>query len=244
MFNPPLLLAFLTRRCMAEGCQFVQRHVTCVLRDTDGAAVVVNCAGLEGHRVHHPEDPQPYRSMVAGRGQVLQVRVKAPAPPCTVCVDDDTEVRYILPRPHCPRGTVIMGGSYDAMAPDASGKFSTAPDVELSGRILTGCARLLGRPEKDFEVMRTVVGLRPVRPAGLCISGAVVGASGRVIVHNYGVGGCGYTVGWGCADLVAQVAAQLLPCAQSNRPATAEVCVDKATHAVGIDVQRLPRSSL
>ena len=48
------------------------------------------------------------------------------------------------------------------------------------------------------RLIRTVVGLRPYRPQGF-----VVGAErfdDKLIVHNYGHGGAGVTLSWGCAD--------------------------------------------
>jgi len=58
-----------------------------------------------------------------------------------------------------------------------------------------------------------VVGLRPGRPAVRLeaerpgVGGG--GAGGRPVVHNYGHGGSGFTVCWGCADEVAETVAAL-----------------------------------
>lgn len=87
----------------------------------------------------------------------------------------------------------------------------------LSGVALAGCATRaasslpvatistdpLVRSEMD-RVTRTVVGLRPFRPQGFRLEAEVI--EGRTVVHNYGHGGCGVTLSWGCAGRAANMA--------------------------------------
>lgn len=58
----------------------------------------------------------------------------------------------------------------------------------------------------DDQVLRVVCGLRPCRRGGLRIETERLGSVGKTIVHNYGHGGCGVTLGFGtaieAADLV------------------------------------------
>src|SRR3954451_25021693 len=49
------------------------------------------------------------------------------------------------------------------------------------------------------RVIRTVVGLRPFRPSGFVVRAEKLGD--KVVVHNYGHGGCGITLSWGTAAL-------------------------------------------
>ena len=55
------------------------------------------------------------------------------------------------------------------------------------------------------RVTRTVVGLRPFRPAGFRLEAEEI--AGRLIVHNYGHGGCGVTLSWGTSLRAADMAA-------------------------------------
>jgi D-amino-acid oxidase len=58
------------------------------------------------------------------------------------------------------------------------------------------------RPEiAGARVLEHRVGLRPVRHA-VRLERAVL-PNGRVLVHNYGHGGAGVTVAWGCARVAA-----------------------------------------
>lgn len=53
----------------------------------------------------------------------------------------------------------------------------------------------------ESRVIRTVVGLRPFRRTGFALYATVLG--GKRLVHNYGHGGGGISLSWGCATLAA-----------------------------------------
>jgi glycine/D-amino acid oxidase-like deaminating enzyme len=54
------------------------------------------------------------------------------------------------------------------------------------------------------RVLRTIVGLRPFRPAGFVVRAEKLGD--KTLVHNYGHGGAGVTLSWGTSELaVAEV---------------------------------------
>lgn len=57
---------------------------------------------------------------------------------------------------------------------------------------------------REDRIIRTVVGLRPYRPAGFVVRTDVI--DGKPIVHNYGHGGGGITLSWGTAHLAMEEA--------------------------------------
>jgi D-amino-acid oxidase len=59
------------------------------------------------------------------------------------------------------------------------------------------------RVSADREI-RTVVGLRPYRPSGFRVAAERLGD--KLVVHNYGHGGCGVTLSWGTSELAARLA--------------------------------------
>ena len=74
----------------------------------------------------------------------------------------------------------------------------------MAEAIVRRCAAL--RPQlAGARVLGHRVGLRPVRDAVRLEREPLSG--GRVLVHNYGHGGAGITVAWGCAEEAARLAA-------------------------------------
>jgi glycine/D-amino acid oxidase-like deaminating enzyme len=56
----------------------------------------------------------------------------------------------------------------------------------------------------EDRVIRTVVGLRPYRASGFVLRAEKLGD--KTIVHNYGHGGAGITLSWGCSEIAAEEA--------------------------------------
>jgi D-amino-acid oxidase len=54
------------------------------------------------------------------------------------------------------------------------------------------------------RIIRTVAGLRPYRPSGFLVRAERMGE--KVLIHNYGHGGCGITLCWGTAKLAVDLA--------------------------------------
>ncbi|GIL93427.1 hypothetical protein Vretimale_6075 [Volvox reticuliferus] len=164
------------------------------LRDGD-VDLVVNAAGLGSLELL--PDPE----VVPIRGQV--VRVEAP----WVKQAYFYEPYYIIPN----RDTVVLGGT------GQKGDFNLTVSAEDKRRILDGCCRLLPSLRRA-RVVADWVGLRPGRTSlrlelqregvrqGAGSSGSP-GGGGRVVpvVHNYGHGGAGLTLAWGCAGDVVRL---------------------------------------
>lgn len=148
------------------------------LRDLPlGADVVVHCAGI-GARLFAAD-----LTVVPARGQVVYVE--------QIGLDrwwlDPDGPTYVVPRSH----DIVVGGT------DEEGEWSRTPSAEAARVILDRAAALV--PElRDARVLRHKVGLRPVRPS------VRLERVDRV-VHNYGHGGAGVTLSWGCAAEVAEL---------------------------------------
>jgi D-amino-acid oxidase len=105
---------------------------------------------------------------------------------------------------------------------------------------LPGCATHVARPiargsqlvlprlqVEEALVVREVAGLRPFRPAGFRVEPERIGD--KLVIHNYGHGGCGVTLSWGTAELALEHAL-----AQPERRAAVLGC-----GAVGLATARL-----
>ncbi|MEV6415555.1 FAD-dependent oxidoreductase [Kribbella sp. NPDC051718] len=142
--------------------------------------VIVNCAGLAAGALVGDTSTYPIR------GQIVRVT----NPGLTLSVRDEHHPAgraYVHPRTN----DCILGGSLDA------GAWDTTVDDELTRSIVSRCSDLVPALA-EAEVIGALVGLRPGRPEvrlerdeGLL--------PGVPVVHNYGHGGSGITLAWGCA---------------------------------------------
>lgn len=175
----PVYLRYLRDRFAATGGTVQRRVVSQVDELADEAPVVVNCAGL-GARGLVGDD-----SMAPIRGQV--VRVRNPGLDRFLLDEDDPEgVTYIVPRSQ----DCVLGGTAD------EGDWDTEPDPRTAAAILRRCSVLEPRLA-GAEVLGHGVGLRPGRPE---VRLGRDPGDGLTLVHNYGHGGSGVTLSWGCAD--------------------------------------------
>ncbi len=144
------------------------------------AGVIVNCAGI-GARVLVPD-----HEMMPVRGQVVVAANPGITEFFVGLGDESAELIYLFPH----GDTILLGGTEDR------GNWSLEPDPAVAGRILNDAAAIDPRL-RGARVMAHRVGLRPVRLEVRLDAGDH--ASGRRIVHNYGHGGAGVSLSWGCA---------------------------------------------
>jgi len=149
-----------------------------------GSGVIVNCAGLGARELN--SDPATYPLM----GQV----VRTENPGLTHVVVDEGNpggLTYIVPR----TDDCILGGT------TTRGQEQVEICGDTTESILARC-RALEPKLVGAKVLSTNAGLRPCRPE-VCLMD-VDTSLGYVLVHNYGHGGAGVTLSWGCAAEVLQ----------------------------------------
>ncbi|WP_229073786.1 FAD-dependent oxidoreductase [Actinoplanes sp. DH11] len=175
-------LAYLAERLAEAGGEVTVGEPVTATELPRLGPVVVNCTGL-GARTLVPGDP-----IMPIRGDLLVVRNPG-IDTFFVEHDDDSDglTTYILPQ----GDHVMLGGSR------RTNDWSTNPEPAVEHAILDRCA--LAEPR--LAGVRTIehrVGLRPVRPR------VRIGADERHphVIHNYGHGGGGVTLSWGCAKEV------------------------------------------
>ncbi|MEU9914074.1 FAD-dependent oxidoreductase [Streptomyces sp. NPDC051001] len=178
-------LRWLRRRLLDAGGTIETRTVSDLV--SVGAPVVVNCTGLGAREL------VPDASVRPVRGQLVVV-ANPGIRTWVVSTGADGEMAYCFPHPD----RLLLGGTAD------DGAWSTEPDPAVAEAIVRRCAVL--RPEiAGARVLGHRVGLRPVRDAVRLER--VPLPEGRALVHNYGHGGGGVTVAWGCAEEAAGLAA-------------------------------------
>nr|XP_022907874.1 D-aspartate oxidase-like [Onthophagus taurus] len=150
------------------------------LKDYD---VIINCTGI------YSKILMSDNSVKAIRGQIL--RVEASWQFHTV-IDDSDDGCYIIPNANC----VILGGTHQLDDED------TKPRIEDATRIIKGCKQMIPSLH-EAKVLRHQAGLRPGRDQiRLELTTINLGNKLVPVIHNYGHGGSGVTLCYGCAGEV------------------------------------------
>jgi D-amino-acid oxidase len=142
--------------------------------------LIINCAGIGARELAQDVDLEPHR------GQVVVVP-KIEGLSCAI-VCDDAPLMYAIPRTN----DCVFGGTNELGD-------NLAPDPASTREIVAECSRVL-----DIEkphVLAARVGLRPFRKSGVRLERDCL-RDGRSVIHNYGHGGSGFTLSWGCARKV------------------------------------------
>jgi D-amino-acid oxidase len=185
LIDMPVHLRWLLRRLAAAGGSVEERPVSDLVRVP--ARVVVNCTGLGARELVPDPGVRPERGqLVVVENPGIRTWLTAPDPA-------GEGATYVFPQP----GGLVLGGTAEQDV------WSLTPDPATAARIVARCA--VHHPEiAGARVLEHRVGLRPVRHAVRLERETHAG--GPVVVHNYGHGGAGVTVAWGCARAAAGLA--------------------------------------
>ena len=186
LIDMPRHLDYLQRRLHDAGGTIEVHHITSLAETVDAAPLVVNCTGM-GAR-----DLVPDHELTPIRGQLVVVE----NPGLTEFFSEDTGLSSDLLHFSPFGNTVILGGVAQP------GQWSREPDEATSAAILARCAQVEPRL-RDAKILEHRVGLRPTRPS---IRLETQPLDGTHLIHNYGHGGAGVTLSWGCAEEVAAAA--------------------------------------
>jgi D-amino-acid oxidase len=144
---------------------------------------VINCAGIGARELVHDADLEPHRGQVA-----IVPRIESLS---TAIVCDDEPLMYAIPRAK----DCVFGGTNDVSD-------NLLADPATTSRIIAEGSRVLniGKP----PVFAERVGLRPFRRSGVRLERDRL-RDARTVIHNYGHGGAGFTLSWGCARKVLEL---------------------------------------
>jgi D-amino-acid oxidase len=98
------------------------------------------------------------------------------------------------------RRTLLKVGGMAALGVGFGGCASRAP----ARRALRAPVRLAPVNVSWERIIRTTVGLRPYRPSGFVLRAEKLDS--RLLIHNYGHGGGGMSLSWGCGQRAAEMA--------------------------------------
>jgi D-amino-acid oxidase len=150
--------------------------------------VVVNCFGIGAIALCNDHDLHP------ARGQVIRIK-KRPEHLPLVDATLEPKLAHITPRTN----DTILGGTYE---PNES---SLKPSHDETLVIIQRCKNIspaLGEVS-DSDILGVSCGLRPVR-SSVRVEQERHGP-GNWLFHNYGHGGAGFTLAWGCARAICEL---------------------------------------
>jgi D-amino-acid oxidase len=179
----PVYLEYLRARFVRAGGAIEVAAVPSLAGLAGVAPVVVNCSGV-GAR-----DLVPDPAVVPVRGQVV---IAANPGIEEFYVNRDEEPPWIVYM--FPHGeTVLLGGTNE------EGSWDLEPKPFIAERIVAQCAAIDPRL-RGVTILGHRVGLRPYR-SEVRLESEPFG--GGVLWHNYGHGGAGVSLAWGCAAEIA-----------------------------------------
>lgn len=172
-----IYLDYLQRRLANAGGKINDGTLFDKLEDVDPAFdLVINCAGFGAKALVHDVDLEPHRGQVA----IIEKFGLTSA-----IVSDDAPLMYAIPRAN----DCVFGGTNEVSENRTS-------DPSATSRIVAECSRILHIDPP--RVIAERVGVRPFRKSGVRLE-RVHMRDGRTVIHNYGHGGAGFTLSWGCA---------------------------------------------
>lgn len=187
----PVHLAWLAARLRALGGS-IQTGVDLTPPDLERLAgqvgTVVNCTGLGARELARDDTVHPIRGQIVrvAPGHATRFVQAAPA--------SGEAVTYVIPRPDC----TVLGGTTEV------GRWEIDVDPSTAAAIRARCEALVPALA-GAAVQSHAVGLRPGRAA---VRLEVERCGDGRVIHNYGHGGAGVTLAWGCAGEVVRLAGQ------------------------------------
>ncbi len=186
IINIPLIetqiyLPYLVDRFKSNGGTF---QIEEIKNPTDyDSKLNINCTGLGSRELFNDTKLTPIQ------GQV--VKVEKPKNVTSIATDfhfgeHNNKLSYVIPR----KDGIVLGGTSE------KGEESLIVDNDLSKEILQECSKY-GDDFTNSKILEVKVGLRPGRTEIRLEKDKDLN-----IIHNYGHGGAGFTVSWGCAKEV------------------------------------------
>jgi D-amino-acid oxidase len=252
VIDTDVCMEFLKDLVTAKGAKLITRTIVGDLFDQEAsllaefsAQVIINCTGLAATELAGDKSCYPIRGGLIrvvndGRdfpkvNQVLVISADA--------MHDANEIVFLVPRND---DILLIGGIAE---PNLSSLDLTL-DSPIIKRMRARCEAFLpdlrnARVDVEYPVAQ---GLRPFRPSNVRVERELrlhPGGRASSIVHNYGHGGSGWTLSFGCAgDVLALVGEALLDA--SSQPAALEVVLPRvlAANDVHTELQKSNTSTM
>lgn len=180
LIETQIFLPWLQQQLLQQGVHFLERDIKNFDELISEYDIVINCSALGARKLCNDENIIPVRGQVA---------LLEPIPGMAIYLDNE-KLLYVVPR----KDAIIVGGTYEAGIEEELTESATID------RILYNAFEVLPQL-KNQRIIGSWAGLRPYRAEV-----RVERQPGTNIIHNYGHGGSGFTLAFGCADTVCKMA--------------------------------------
>ncbi|MEL6868091.1 MAG: FAD-dependent oxidoreductase [Bacteroidota bacterium] len=185
LIDTPIYLPYLLQQFAQNGGELYLESIQSLMPLFAPERLLINCTGLGAAALTGDTSLYPIA------GQI--VKIKAQDSPC-IANNLPGELAYVIPR----KEGIMLGGTAER------GNYREEPKAEVTAGIIQRCRSLA--PQLDYtELLDIQVGLRPARPTI-----RLELETDRPLIHNYGHGGGGFTVSWGCAESVLDLVHQFI----------------------------------
>lgn len=176
LIETQIFLPYLQQQLKHSGVTFIEKDVDDLNEFANGFDIVVNCSALGSRKLCNDE------ALIPVRGQVALL---SPKEGMNLYIDNEKPM-YVVPR----KDAIIVGGTYEERIE------TDTTEPQTIERLLKNAYEIF--PElKQQQVIGNWAGLRPYRPEV-----RLERERGTNIIHNYGHGGSGFTLSFGCAETV------------------------------------------
>ncbi|KAM9997422.1 hypothetical protein ACTFIZ_010912 [Dictyostelium cf. discoideum] len=191
VMDTDMYMDYLVDQFKSLGGVIEQRHLVDIREAFVDHDVVVNCTGLGSRELFND------RTIYPGRGQIIVIKNSTDRS----IMDEEDHIAYVIPR----LTNTVLGGT------NQEHDYNTNPTKKDTEEILKRVAMISPRFAKNrIEIQGVKVGLRPARHE-IRLENEFFEGGSKLVVHNYGHGGSGFTVSWGCAIEAIKLVDQGLP---------------------------------
>jgi D-amino-acid oxidase len=212
LVDMPTYLKYLEKWLADRGVHIEPREVKS-LDSFDADEIVVNCTGWQAHELCSDKTVSPTK------GQLVVVKNPGIEEFFQDFADNEEEMVYFFPH----GDHVVLGGS--AVKADTS----LEADLDVARGIVERCSKIAPKLATT-EILGHRVGLRPSRREPR----VEIEQRRATIVHNYGHGGAGVTLSWGCATKVLDLVLGITHGVQSDE---SDVQGEANLHRLDVDLE-------